>query len=62
MIKKVENTVPPTYVIFLTMNKLLERFMKENTKKQIKNSLKLKKVSMGKMINYILNGKSLIFF
>ena len=44
MIKKVKNTVRWTYVINgLNGEKLLERFMKKITKKQIKNSLELEK-------------------
>ena len=44
VIKKVKNTVPWTRVIRdLKLKKLLERFTKENWKKQIKKSLELKK-------------------
>ena len=34
--------------------------MKKNYKKQIKDSLELKKQQRGKVINYILNGKDTI--
>ena len=44
MIKKVENTVPQTYVIRdLNGQEILEHFMKKNCKKQIKNNLEQKK-------------------
>ena len=44
VIKKVENTVPQTYVIMIIMGKkLLERFTKTNCKNQIKKSLELRK-------------------
>ena len=45
VISKVKNTMPQTYVILmiLMVKKLLERFTKKNRKKQVKQSLELKK-------------------
>ena len=44
MIKKVKNTVPWTYVIsHLNGVEIIEHFMKNNCKKQIKKSLELKR-------------------
>ena len=44
----------------LTVKKLLESFMKKNSKKQIRKSLELKKLQKEKAINYMLNGKATI--
>ena len=45
MIKKVKNNVSWTYIISaLNEKKLLQRFMKNNYKKQVKKNLGLKKV------------------
>ena len=46
--------------MILTVKKLLERFVKNNCKKQIKKGLELKKLSREKLINYMLNGKATI--
>ena len=55
VIKKVENTLPWTYVSSdLMKKKMLERFMEKNCKKQFKQSLVLKKKSREKVINCIL--------
>ena len=44
MIKKIKNTLPWAYVIRnIIFKKILERFTKENCKKQIKKSLEFKK-------------------
>ena len=44
MNKTIKNIVPCTQLInALTVNKLLEHFMKKNCKRQIKQSLELKK-------------------
>ena len=44
VIKRIKNNVPCTYVISdLKVTKLLESFTKNNCKKQIKKSLRLKK-------------------
>ena len=44
VIKKVKNTVPWTYLlVILKAKKLLKRFTKKHSKKQIKKSLDLKK-------------------
>ena len=45
-------------LLMLTAKRLLERFTKKkNAKKQIKESLELKKLSREKVIKYMLNGK-----
>ena len=56
VIKKVENTLPWTYVSSdLMKKKMLERFMKKNCKKQFRQSLVLKKKSRESVINCILS-------
>ena len=56
-----KNTVSWTYVIIdLNGEEMLERFTKKNCKKQIKQSLELKKLSREKAINYMLSGKTTI--
>ena len=54
-IKKVQNTCRGHMLLaILEAKKLLERFTKRKSKKQIKKSIELKKRNT---INYILNGK-----
>ena len=61
VIKNVKNTVPWTYVISnLNDEELVETFYEKELQKQIKKSLKLKKLSKNKVINYMLNGKAMI--
>ena len=61
VIKNVKNTVPWTYVISnLNGEELVETFYEKELQKQIKKSLKLKKLSKSKVINYMLNGKAMI--
>ena len=61
VIKNVKNTVPWTYVISnLNDEELVETFYEKELQKQIKKSLKLKKLSINKVINYMLNGKAMI--
>ena len=45
-------------LVILKANNFLERFSKNNFKKQIKKSLELKKYKREKVINCILNGKA----
>ena len=47
-------------LVILMENKLLERFMKTNCKRQIKKSLELKKQLRKKLTNYMLNAKVMI--
>ena len=47
-------------LVILMVKKFLEHFTKKNCKKQIKNSLELKKKSKEKMIKYMLSGKVII--
>ena len=47
-------------LVISTVKKLLKCFTKKYCKKQIKKSLKLKKYSREKVINYMLNGKAMI--
>ena len=62
MIKEVKNTVPWAYLIeeLNGEKKLLERFLKNNCKRQIKCSLELKKYSREKIINYMSNGEIMV--
>ena len=61
LIKRVNNTVPWTYVISHTrMRKLSKRLKNNNCKRKIKQSLGLKKHLREKMINYMTNGKVMI--
>ena len=50
------------HMLLVTMKakKLLEIFTKRNCRKQVKKSLELKKSLKEKMINYMLNGKTII--
>ena len=47
-------------LLFLTVNRLLELFTKNNCKIQIKQSLELKKKSRKNVISYMSNGKPMI--
>ena len=61
MIKKVKNDVPWTYFISdLNCEKIVGTFYKKNYKHQIKKSLELKKLSIQKVINYMLNRKAMV--
>ena len=62
MIKKVKNTVPWTYVISdLNGEEIVGVFyQKELLPKKIKKSLELKKLSRGKVINCMFNGKGIV--
>ena len=47
-------------LMFIMVKKLLEHFMKKNSKRLIKKNLRLKKWLKEKVINYISNGKVMI--
>ena len=58
VISKVKNTVPCAMIP--TVKKSVERSMKNNCRKQIKQNLELKKQSREKVIGYMSNGKAMI--
>ena len=62
MVRKVKGTVSWASLVILTVNKLLERFMKKNNKKQIKKRLELKKLSREEVIEHMLNGNIMTIF
>ena len=62
VIRKVKKILCRGHVllVILTVKKFLERFKKNNCKKQIKKSLELKMKSNEELINHILNAKATI--
>ena len=61
MIKEVKDTGPWAFVIEdLNCDQILKRFMNENCRTQINQSLELKKFLRRSGINYMLNGKDMI--
>ena len=58
MIKKVQNTVPSTFIINdFNGEEIVDTFYNKIAKRQIKQNLEKKKYSREKVINYMPNGK-----